>query len=137
MNVPRTRLLAAAACLVVAAPVATAATAATASAGPIAHTATATCPGANSPTYNSAGYGTQGGYFNRLVVTGLSCASGKKLMHAHHKCRFHNGGVKGRCAHVNGYSCTEKRTTSRIEINSRVTCKNGNRKVVYYYTQNI
>lgn len=125
MNIPRTRLLAAAACLVVAAPVATAATA---SAGPIAHTATATCPKPNSPPYPN-------GYYNRLVVTGTSCASGKKVMHAHHKCRTKHG-VRGRCGHVLGYRCTEKRRSISTEFNSRVTCKNGTRKVVYYYTQN-
>jgi len=125
MNLPRTRLLAVAACLVVGAPMAAAT--AGASSGPVAHAATATCH--NLPQYGN-------GYYNKLVVTGTSCASGKTVMVAHHKCRVKHG-VKGYCKSVLGYSCTEYRKSISTEFNSRVTCKNGSRKVVYYYTQNL
>jgi hypothetical protein len=37
---------------------------------------------------------------------------------------------------VLGYSCSEKRTSIPTEINSRVTCKKGQRRVIYTYQQN-
>ncbi|MDX6663920.1 MAG: hypothetical protein QOG68_126 [Solirubrobacteraceae bacterium] len=124
MNVTRTRLLAVAAvCAGAAVP---AAVATTAVAGPTAYAATKTCA---DPAYPGQGY------FTRLTVTGTSCKSGKKLALAHYRCRTKHG-IKGRCPSVSGYSCTEKRQAISTEYNSRVTCKNGSRKVVIYYQQN-
>lgn len=88
----------------------------------------ATCSNPNSPEYPN-------GYYTKLVVTGISCSGGKDVMHAHRKCRVRRGGVDGYCKRFNGWRCTEVRRSSSTEFSSRVTCKKGSRKVVYYYSQ--
>lgn len=90
--------------------------------------AATTCPNPNSPAYPN-------GYYTKLIVTGISCAGGKEVMRAHRKCRVRNGGVKGRCPRINGWSATEKRRVSPTEFSSRVTLKKGSRTIVYYYSQ--
>src|SRR4051794_5540700 len=72
------------------------------------------------------------GYFTSLTVKGTSCAAGKSLMKAHYRARIKHG-KKGHAGSVKGYHCTEKRNTISTEYNSRVTCKNGSRKVVFTY----
>ena|ERR1700754_360533 len=87
----------------------------------------ATCP---NPKYPGSGY------FTSLQVTKVSCATGKKLALAYYKCRLKHG-VSGRCtSKVMGYSCTEKRVSIDTEIDARVTCKDGSKKVVHAYQQN-
>jgi hypothetical protein len=103
---------------------ATLAVAATAGAHPTAHSARTCAPGK---------YPGQG-YFQRLVVTHVSCATGKRVMRAHYRCRTRHG-RKGRCASVLGYRCREVRNGISTEYNARVTCTRGSRKVVYYYQQ--
>ena len=77
------------------------------------------------------------GYFTSLSVHGTSCATGKQLALAYRRCRIRHGGVKGRCpGGVMGYSCKEKRTSIPTEIDARVTCVRGSRKVVHTYQQN-
>jgi hypothetical protein len=77
------------------------------------------------------------GYFTSLTVHGTSCATGKKLVLAYRRCRVRHGGVKGRCpGGVMGYTCKEKRTSIPTEIDARVTCTRGSRKVVHTYQQN-
>jgi hypothetical protein len=122
MTAPRTSLLAAVACLAAAAPIA----AATAQpAAPAAHAA-ATC---SPPKYPGQGY------FTSLKVAHVSCATGRKVTLAHYRCRTKHG-IRGRCASVLGYHCTEYRQSIPTEIDSRVTCKRGTRRVVYTYQQN-
>lgn len=76
------------------------------------------------------------GYFTSLKVTKVSCSTGKSVALAFHKCRVKSG-VKGRCvSKVKGYSCRETRTTIPTEINGRVKCTNGSRKVELSYQQN-
>ncbi len=59
-----------------------------------------------------------------------------KVALAFHKCRTKKG-VKGRCvSKVRKFACNEKRTTISTEINGRVTCKYGSRKVELTYQQN-
>jgi hypothetical protein len=74
------------------------------------------------------------GYFTSLQVSRVSCATGKKVTLAHYRCRTKHG-RKGRCGSVLHYRCTESRRTIPTEYTSRVTCKNGSRKVVYTYEQ--
>lgn len=75
-------------------------------------------------------------YVTSLKVTKVSCAKGKALVRAYHKCRKANGGVKGRCAKkVQGYSCTEQRSAIAIQITGKVTCRSGGRRVVHTYSQ--
>jgi hypothetical protein len=74
------------------------------------------------------------GYFQRLVVSHVSCATGKRVMRAHYSCRIKHG-RKGFCPRVLGYRCKEVRNGISTEYNARVTCTRGSRKVVYYYQQ--
>ena len=77
------------------------------------------------------------GYFTSLSVTKTTCKTGRKVALAHYKCRTKHG-KKGKCgSSVRGFRCTENRNSIPTEINSRVTCKNGGKKVVFTYQQNI
>lgn len=73
-------------------------------------------------------------------VTGVSCATGKKVIKAFHACRLKHG-AKGKCTtKVLGYTCTEKRPAalmSPLSFDGDVTCKSGAKKVTHHYTQNI
>src|SRR4051812_15566102 len=64
------------------------------------------------PEIGNAGYPEKkhGGYITNIRVTGVTCASAKKLVIAYTKCRLKNG-IKGKCksAKVNGFKCTETR----------------------------
>lgn len=76
-------------------------------------------------------------YVTQLKVTNTTCAKGKEVVRAFHKCRKANGGIKGRCgSRVLGYRCTEKRTTGAAQFSSEVICSNGTRRVKHFYTQN-
>jgi hypothetical protein len=78
------------------------------------------------------------GYFTSLTVTKVSCATGRRVVLAYYKCRIRKG-KKARCTDkVLGYSCREvKRTQIPTEINARVSCKLGARRVVHTYQQNL
>ena len=95
-----------------------------AAAGPAAHASRSCAP----PKYPGQGY------FQRLVVSHVSCATGKRVMRAHYSCRIKHG-RKGFCRRVLGYRCKEVRNGISTEYNARVTCTRGSRKVVYYYQQ--
>jgi len=76
------------------------------------------------------------GYFTSLKVTKVSCATGSSVALAFHKCRVKKG-VTGRCvSKVKGYACKETRESISTEIDGRVTCKYGSRKVELTYQQN-
>lgn len=103
--------------------------------------ATALAPSASAATRNcdvqrdAGSYGVT--YVTSLKVTGTSCASGKKLIRAFNRCRKASGGIKGRCNRtVLGYRCRESRTAIKTQFSSKVTCRNGTRRVVFTYTQN-
>ncbi len=104
------------------------ATSATASAaGPTAFAATKSC---SPPKYPG------NGYFTGLKVTGTGCTTGKRVALGHYKCRTRNG-KKGKCgSRVRGFKCSEQRNSIPTEINSRVTCRDGGKKVVFTYQQN-
>ena len=95
--------------------------------GPTA-TAAATC---SPPKYPG------NGYFTSLKTRRVSCSTGKKVALAHYRCRTRNG-KKGRCGRrVLGFSCSERRNSIPTEINSRVTCRDGGKRVEFTYQQNI
>jgi hypothetical protein len=76
------------------------------------------------------------GYFTSLKVTHVSCATGRKFVVAYYKCRIKHG-VSGRCTtKVSGYRCKEKRNSISTEIDARVTCTRGSKKIVHTYQQN-
>ena len=76
------------------------------------------------------------GYFIALSVHGTSCATGSRLALAYHRCRVRDGRA-GRCdERVLGFRCRERRTAIPTEIDARVTCTRGTRRVVHVYQQN-
>jgi hypothetical protein len=77
------------------------------------------------------------GYFTSITVTRVGCVTGRRVTLAHYRCRVRNG-VRGRCPRrIYGYSCTEHRVAIPSEIDARVTCRRGARRVVYTYQQNL
>jgi len=82
-----------------------------------------------------AGYIVDGQY----KVQKVSCARGKDVIRAFHKCRAaHGGKVRGRCPRstsVLGFHCREgRRTSNGTEFTAAVTCVDGSRRVFHYYT---
>jgi hypothetical protein len=76
------------------------------------------------------------GYFTSLSVKRVSCSTGRKLALAYYRCRTKHG-PSGRCrSKVMHYRCKEKRNSIPTEIDARVTCTNGARKIVHTYQQN-
>jgi hypothetical protein len=76
------------------------------------------------------------GYFTSLEVTRVSCTTGRKLALAYYRCRTESGPA-GKChRRVLRYQCKERRVTIPTEIDARVTCRRGARKVVHTYQQN-
>jgi hypothetical protein len=123
------RLSRAAAALLAATMLSLSALAATAAAGPVA-TAAATC--------NISGKQRDLGatYVTSVRAYGLSCRSALRLVRSYHRCRRSRGGADGRCPRVDGYRCSESRTSSPTQYDSRATCRRGSRRVVQRYTQN-
>lgn len=78
------------------------------------------------------------GYFTSLSVTKVNCATGKKLVTSYYKCRIKKGKT-GRCTtKVLGYSCKEtKRVKIATELDARVSCTLGARRIVHTYQQNL
>ena len=110
----------AAALLVFAAP-------AVAGTGVSAHAARSCSP----PTYPGSGYCTS------LSVKKVSCATGRKLALAYYRCRTARSRA-GRChKRVLRYSCSEHRKSISIEIDGRVTCRRGSKRIIHTYQQNI
>lgn len=86
--------------------------------------------------------GLNGGYFTELRATNVSCRSARKLVMAYYKCRRKRGGIRGTCNNrtVNGLRCRESRPSSLqsdTQINARVTCTKGRKKVRHSYQQNL
>jgi hypothetical protein len=75
------------------------------------------------------------GYFTAEKVTGVTCATGNKVMVAQYKCRLKKG-TSGVCsAKVMGFTCKEKRNSIPTEIDARVTCTKSKEKVEFDYQQ--
>jgi hypothetical protein len=87
------------------------------------------------PTYVTYTTG-KGGY----RVTGVSCASGRKVIKAFHACRLKHG-KQGKCtSKVSGYKCTEKRPSSlksSFSFEGDVTCKSGSKRITHHYQQDL
>lgn len=91
--------------------------------------------------------GLRGGYFTELRATGYgskssACKSARKLVLAYYKCRTARGGAKGSCSNrtVNGLKCKETRPAdlqSDTQLNARVTCSKGRKKIRHSYQQNL
>ena len=77
------------------------------------------------------------GYFTSLEVTRVDCGTGRKLALAYYRCRTKSG-PEGRCrTRVLRYRCSERRVRIPTELNARVTCRRGARKIVHTYQQNL
>lgn len=75
-------------------------------------------------------------YTTALSVRRVSCRKGRALVKAYYSCRVENGGRKGRCGGVSGYSCSERRYDAiPTQFSATATCKKGRKKVVHKYTQ--
>lgn len=77
------------------------------------------------------------GYFTTMSVKNVTCATGKKVVLAHYRCRVKKGRA-GRCTSKPlGYKCTEQRMSIPTEIDGRVVCRRGSRNVTYTYQQDL
>lgn len=77
-------------------------------------------------------------YVLTLRVSGTTCANGRKVVKAYHKCRFAHGGRDGRCkSRVFGYRCEERRFNKiPSQYDARARCKKSGREIFHVYTQN-
>jgi hypothetical protein len=114
---------------------ATAAVPAVASAGPSPSepvaTAAATC---KVPTDDAWGPT----YVPQMAVRKVSCAKGKAVVKAYHRCRVAHGGVKnGTCTRkVKRFRCEEQRLSSiKTQFDAKVTCSRKRARVLFTYTQ--
>jgi hypothetical protein len=75
-------------------------------------------------------------YTTSLSVKRVKCSKGESLVTAYYNCRKSNGGKKGHCSGVSGYSCSERRYDKiPTQFSATATCKKGKKKVVHKYTQ--
>ena len=75
-------------------------------------------------------------YVTSLTTKGVSCSTAQRFVRSFHRCRRSNGGADGRCARLQGYRCSERRTSAPTQYDSRATCRKGSRRIVQRYTQN-
>ena len=75
-------------------------------------------------------------YVLSLKASGTSCGKAQKLVKAFHACR-HENGKAGRCSRrVKGYRCSEQRLNKiKTQYDSKVSCKDGGKRVSHTYTQ--
>jgi hypothetical protein len=83
-------------------------------------------PGAYGPTYTT-----------KLRVSGVGCRGGKKLIEKWDDCRKENSGKDGRCKRPGSrFRCSERRSNViPSQYDGRVTCKRGDDRVKFRYTQ--
>ena len=75
-------------------------------------------------------------YTTALSVKRVSCSKGESLVRSYYDCRRDNGGKRGRCGGVSGYSCSERRyDVIPTQFSATATCTEGRKKVVHKYTQ--
>jgi hypothetical protein len=74
-------------------------------------------------------------YVETLTVSGTSCATGYRTIRDYNRCRLAHGGKKGRCAGVDGFRCTERRTSGPAEFLAQATCTRSRVRVVFRYSE--
>jgi hypothetical protein len=79
------------------------------------------------------------GYFTSLRTKGVGCTKGKSVAREHYRKRVSKGGRDGRFnGRVQGYRCRESsRSKTSTELNARVTCKRGGKRITFTYQQNL
>jgi hypothetical protein len=76
-------------------------------------------------------------YLISLSVSGVSCSTGLKVEKAWQACRKKTSGHRVCKSRVLGYKSTYRDLGSiKTQINYKVTCTNGSRKVVFVFQQN-
>ncbi len=75
-------------------------------------------------------------YVLSLRARNVSCRRAKRVVRAYHECRHRNGGKRGRCGGVLGYSCSETRSGIPSQFDASATCRKGAKRVKQTYTQN-
>jgi hypothetical protein len=76
------------------------------------------------------------GYITSLNVTRVSCRTGRNVALAYYRCRIRKGKTARCNGRVAGYRCREtKRMRIATELNARVSCTRGARRVVHTYQQ--
>jgi hypothetical protein len=79
-------------------------------------------------------------YVTSIKVRNTTCAKGKKVTRAYHRCRKNNGGANGRCnQRVLKFNCDEgdRSGVPGLQYNATVVCRRGERKITSTYTQNV
>ena len=101
--------------------------------------ASAGTPARASVTCSLAGYHRSLGttYVHWLIVTGISCRSGRSAVRSYHACRRSNGGTGGRCTTFGAWRCAEFRRTIRQRLEATASCRSGVPRVVHAYTQSL
>jgi hypothetical protein len=76
-------------------------------------------------------------YVESLSVSGVSCATGLKVVKGYYKCRISSGGKRGYChSKVLGFKCSEKRSSGPYQFIAKVRCTKGREVVSHTYSQN-
>ncbi len=81
-------------------------------------------------------------YVTSLKVRGVSCAKGKKVIKAYHRCRHKSGGPAGSCGDtLLGFKCKDGKRTGvpNVQYNATAKCHkvaNSAKRVKSRYTQN-
>ena len=75
-------------------------------------------------------------YVLSLSAKNVSCRKAKRLVRAYYNCRLDNGGKRGKCGGVSGYSCSETRSGIKSQFDAKATCRKGGKRVTHTYTQN-
>lgn len=75
------------------------------------------------------------GYIIGINVTGISCSTGKSIAREHFRKRRARGGWDGKYnGRVKGYRCRESdRRKTSIQLNARVRCTRGSKRVRFVY----
>ena len=67
-------------------------------------------------------------YVYKLSASNLSCSKAASLASKFNACRHDNGGPKGHCNSVSGYSCSQKKLDSSPSLyQAKAKCVNGSK----------
>jgi hypothetical protein len=67
-------------------------------------------------------------YVYSVKARNLDCGRAKKLVKKFHECRHANGGRKGKCPSVEGYSCNQKKLDSSPNLlQAKAKCEKGSK----------
>jgi hypothetical protein len=70
-------------------------------------------------------------YTYSLKARNVSCDKAKRVLIKVNECRHDNGGRRGSCPGVKGYSCKQKKLDSTNTIyQAQIKCKKGSKKIV-------